>query len=122
MPVQMSHGAGLQRTGIGLVPRRGTMSLAVGETCGRDDITEFPPTLKGSNIRPLRGRNLILGPAFRGFHPRLMIFFPFGEAETAQHPGYGLGIGRYATVNLHSLEAGWRRAQPCGSPNVVRRI
>ena len=39
------------------------------------------PTPLGSNMRPLRGRDLFLGDSYRRFHLRLMIFLPFGEAR-----------------------------------------
>ena len=34
------------------------------------------PTLKGSNVRPLQGRDLIWGSRFRRFHLRLLTEFP----------------------------------------------
>jgi hypothetical protein len=52
------------------VPRRGTRSLAVGETYGQEG-------KERKDIRPRRGRTST-GDAFRGFHPRLMTFGPLG--------------------------------------------
>jgi len=37
---------------------------------------EISPTLKGSNVRPLQGRDLIWGSRFRRFHLRLLTLFP----------------------------------------------
>ena len=62
------------------VPRRGTTSLAVGETHGLQQNCLSTP--KGSNpfytdqspnqIQPLRGWQIVGAHRFRGFHPRLM--------------------------------------------------
>jgi hypothetical protein len=57
--------------GIGLVPRRGTRSGAIGETYG-------PGARK--DIRPRRGSK-VQGDVSRGFHPRLLFFGPFGARE-----------------------------------------
>ena len=41
--------------GFHTVPRRGRMSLAVGQTYGYNDHGGIQPTLKGSNIQSVRG-------------------------------------------------------------------
>ena len=90
--VQIGLLVGAARLPTKLVPRRGTTSLAVGETYGFQ--TRIPATSEGSERSTPAGS----GPAFRAsgirrFHLRLMMFIPFGDE----------GGRRGATRSLHEL-------------------
>ncbi len=69
------------QTGFSLVPRRGTISLAVGETygteaskTGSDPVGVVYSTASGSGAF-----SFVI--AVRRFHLRLMTFLPFGEGR-----------------------------------------
>jgi hypothetical protein len=65
-------------------------------------------TLKGSNIRPLQGRNLIFGFPFRRFHPSvdgLMTFLPFGEARKLLFPTPSVQFSGRDKTNLDSPDS-----------------
>ena len=69
-----------------LVPRRGTISLAVGETYGKESRRMWFRPRRGRIFDPSGvGRVRLIAILIRRFHLRRMTFLPFGEMEVL-HP------------------------------------
>ena len=108
------------------------MSLAVGETHG-NGISDELPTPKGLNVScaelmgrifdPFRVGNSICWRApIRGFHPRLMILFPFGEHISASLNALSFEKGRANSADAKGGEpAGIRTQNPCLKRAVLYR-